>query len=88
MVWYSHLLKNLPQFITTSIGKECIQTEGVGGHTLHTSQEERATENELAGWHHQFNGHELGQLWEMVRDRGAWRAAVHGVSKSWTRLGD
>ena len=26
----------------------------------------------------------LGQLGEMVRDRKAWRAAVHGVAKSWT----
>ena len=26
----------------------------------------------------------LSKLWEMVRDRGAWRAAVHGVTKSWT----
>ena len=30
----------------------------------------------------------LGKLGEMVRDREAWRAAVPGVSKSWTRLGD
>ena len=30
----------------------------------------------------------LGKLWEMMRDRKAWHAAVHGVTKNWTRLGD
>ena len=30
----------------------------------------------------------FGKLWEMVRDREVWRAAVHGVTKSWTRLSD
>ena len=30
----------------------------------------------------------LGKLWEMVRDEEVWRAAVHGVTKSRTKLGD
>ena len=30
----------------------------------------------------------LGELWELVMNREAWHAAVHGITKSWTRLSD
>ena len=58
-------------------------------------QEKRVTEDEMAGWHHWFNGHELEtlnlklspmKLWEVVGNREAWCAAVHGISKSRTWL--
>ena len=30
----------------------------------------------------------LSKLWETVKDREAWHAAVHGITKSWTQLSD
>ena len=39
------------------------------------------TEDEMVGWHHQLNGHEFEQLLDIVKDREAWRAAVHGGHK-------
>ena len=40
------------------------------------------------GWHHGLYGHESEQLWEIVKDREAWCAAVHGVTKNRTGLSD
>ena len=46
------------------------------------------TEDDMIGWHHNLMNMSLNKLQEMVKDKGAWRAAVHGVAKSRTRLSD
>ena len=58
-------------------------------------QEEKGTaEDEMGGFYHRLNGYELSELQELVMDRKAWYAAVHGVTKeldmterlSWTEF--
>ena len=57
-------------------------------------EEKGTTEDEMAAWHHQLNGHGFGRLRELVMDREAWRAMVHGGRKelemtegqNWTEL--
>ena len=51
-------------------------------------EEKGTTKDEMVGWHHWFDGHELSKLWESVMDREAWSAAVLGFAKSRTWLSD
>ena len=49
-------------------------------------KEKRTSEDKMAGWHHQCNGHKLGQTSGEGEGQGSWHAAVHGVAKSWIQL--
>ena len=48
-------------------------------------KEKRAAEDEMVRYPHRLNMN-LSQLWEVVKDRGTWRATVQGVTKCWTQL--
>ena len=57
-------------------------------------EQKGTTEDEMAGWHHRLGGRQfecdisLSELRELVMDREAWYAAIHGVTKSQTQLSD
>ena len=51
-------------------------------------KEKGMTEDETVGWHHRFDGQEFEQAPEVGDGQEAWCTAVHGVTKSWTRVRD
>ena len=49
-------------------------------------KEKRVSEDETARWHHDAMDMNLSKLWEMMRDKEAWRSTAHGVTQSQTWL--
>ena len=72
--YFGHLMRRVDSLKKTDAGREWGQ------------EEKGMTEDELVGWHHRCDGHQLSKLQQLVMDREAWRVAVHAVAMSWTRL--
>ena len=69
------MLKLKLQYLTTDMKSQLIGKDPDAGQD--SRQEKGMTEDEMVGEKFWFNGHELEQLWEMVKDCEAWHAAVH-----------
>ena len=70
--YFGHLMRRANSVEKTDAGKD-------------RGQEEKGpTEDEMVGWHHRLNGQEFEQTPEIVKDKEACCAAVHGVAKSQT----
>ena len=75
--YFGHLMRRADSFESTLMLGE-IEGQGRRGWL----------EDEMVEWHHSSMDVGLGELRELVMDREAWRAAIHGVAKSRTQLSD